>query len=130
MRFMTMVKSREDCGAAPQSLMDAMAEASIEAMRSGSLVETGGLAPTAASKRVRLAGGRVKVVDGPFTESKEVVGGFAVVEAATLDEAVEQAVWLMNLHREHWPGWEGEVEVRQIFGAEDFRRPSPEVVAS
>ena len=130
MRFMTMVKSREDCGAAPQSLMDAMAVASVDAMRNGTLVATGGLAPTAMSKRVRLAAGRVSVIDGPFAEAKEVVGGYAILEAPSQEAALEQAVWLMDLHREHWPGWEGEVEVRQIFGPEDFPRPAAGVAAT
>jgi hypothetical protein len=120
MRFMCMVKSREDCGAAPQSLMEAMGEATDEAIRGGAQIETGGLAPTAMSRRVRLEGGQVRVLDGPFSEAKEVVGGYAILEVASQAEAVEQSVWLMNLHKEHWPGWEGEVEVRQIFGAEDF----------
>ena len=130
MRFMTMVKSREDCGAAPQSLMDAMAVASVDAMRNGTLVATGGLAPTAMSKRVRLAAGRVSVIDGPFAEAKEVVGGYAILEAPSQEAALGQAVWLMDLHREHWPGWEGEVEVRQIFGPEDFPRPAAGVAAT
>ena len=130
MRFITMVKSREDCGAAPQSLMDAMAVASVDAMRNGTLVATGGLAPTAMSKRVRLAAGRVSVIDGPFAEAKEVVGGYAILEAPSQEAALEQAVWLMDLHREHWPGWEGEVEVRQIFGPEDFPRPAAGVAAT
>ncbi|HEX6134441.1 MAG TPA: YciI family protein, partial [Longimicrobiales bacterium] len=84
-----------------------------------------GLAPMANSTRVRLSGGKVSVTDGPYTEAKEVVGGFGVVEAKSREEAVEGAVMLMNLHREYWPGWEGEVEVRQILGPEDFAPPTP-----
>jgi hypothetical protein len=71
---------------------------------------------------VRVSGGELSVLDGPFAEGKEVVGGYGIVEAASREEAVEGAVWLMNMHREHWPGWEGEVEVRQILGPEDFPR--------
>jgi hypothetical protein len=120
MRFMTFVKCPENCGPPPQSFMEAMGKASEEASRAGTLLDTGGLAPTAMSTRVRLYGGTVNVVDGPFTESKEVVGGYGIVAANSREEAVEGAVWLMNMHREHWPGWEGEAEVRQILGPEDF----------
>jgi len=62
----------------------------------------------------------VIVTDGPFAEGKEVVGGYGVLEAGSQEEAVAGAVGLMNLHREHWPGWEGEVEVRRILGPDDL----------
>jgi hypothetical protein len=129
MRFMTMVKASENQGPPPQALMEAMGLGAEQAARRGTLVESAGLAPTASSKRVRLEGGRITVSDGPFTESKEVIGGYAVLETASLEEAVENAVWLMTLHREHWPGWAGEVEVRQIFGPEDFGAPAEALAA-
>jgi hypothetical protein len=120
MRFMNFVRCPEDCGAPPQSFIDAMDRAAAEAARAGTLLDTGGLAPIARSRVVRLSGGKVTVMDGPYAESKEVVGGYGVVEASSEEEAVQGAVWLMNMHREHWPGWEGEVEVRYILGPEDF----------
>ena len=120
MRFMNFVSCPEDCGDPPQAFTDAMNRAAEEAARGGTLLDSGGLAPVARSTRVRLSGGRVSVVDGPFAEGKEVVGGYGVVEAASREEAVEGAVWLMNMHLQHWPGWEGEVEVRQILGPADF----------
>jgi len=127
MRFMNFVRCPEDCGPPPQSFIDAMHSAAEKAASAGTLLDTGGLAPVAASTRVRLAAGTVTVMDGPFAEGKEVVGGYGVVAAASQEEAVEGAVWLMNMHREHWPGWEGEVEVRRILGPDDFaaevRRP-------
>jgi hypothetical protein len=101
-----------------------MGRAQAEAQAAGTLLDTGGLAPITHSTVVRLAGGTVSVMDGPFAEGKEVVGGYGVVLAATEAEAVEGAVWLMNMHREHWPGWEGEVEVRRILGPEDFGNPA------
>jgi hypothetical protein len=121
MRFMNFVRCPENSGPMPQSFIDAMTKASEEAMRAGTLLDTGGLAPIARSARVRLENGAVTVMDGPYAEGKEVVGGYGVVAAGSMDEAVEGAVWLMNMHREHWPGWEGEVEVRQILGAEDMQ---------
>lgn len=112
---MMMVKTAENGVPPPQGLVDAMDEASEEAMRDGTMIDMGGLAATAMSARVRLSDGKLAVTDGPFTEAKEVVGGYAMMELASKEEAVAQAVWLMNLHKEYWPGWEGEVEVRQIF---------------
>lgn len=125
MRFMHFVRCPETCGAPPPSFIDAMNQAAEDATRAGTLLDRGGLAPVAHSTVVRLSGGTVAVVDGPFSEAKEVVGGYGMVQAETEDEAVQGAVWLMNLHREHWPGWEGEVEVRRILGPEDFAAAPP-----
>lgn len=122
MRFMNFVRGC-DCGPPPPSFLEAMGRAAAQAQAAGTLLDTGGLAPITPGSVVRLSGGTVAVMDGPFAEGKEVVGGYGVVEAATEAEAVEGAVWLMNMHREHWPGWEGEVEVRRILGPEDFAQP-------
>ena len=125
MRFMTLVKCSENSGPVPQAFMEAMGKASEEASRAGTLLDTGGRAPTSMSTRVRVSNGTVTVTDGPFSDSKEVVGGYGIVAASSHEEAVEGAVWLMNLHREHWPGWEGEAEVRQIMGPEDLPPAAP-----
>jgi hypothetical protein len=117
MRFMTIVKSAESSGPPPQALMDAIAKLGDEAARAGTLVEMGGLYPTAMGTRVRLTKGQLTVTDGPFTESKEVVGGYAVHELKSKEEAIDAAVRFMELHKQHWPGWEGETEVRQLFEA-------------
>jgi hypothetical protein len=100
--------------------MDAIGKMAEEATKAGLMLESGGLAPTAMSSRVRLSQGKVTTIDGPFMESKEVVGGFAVFEFKSREEAVESAVNFMELHKQHWPGWDGETEVRQIFGPEDY----------
>jgi hypothetical protein len=121
MRFMMLVKHAESNYAPPpQELMDAIAKLSEEAVNAGTMVASGGLAPTAASTRVRLSGGKVTAIDGPFTEAKEVVGGYAVFDLKSKEEAIEGALHFMELHRKYWPGWEGETEVRQIFGPEEF----------
>src|SRR5213593_1925197 len=78
MRFMMMVKSAENSGLPPKELMDAIAKISEEATKVGTMVEGGGLAPTALGARVRLSRGQLSVIDGPFTEAKEVVGGYAM----------------------------------------------------
>ena len=120
MRFMMMVKSQEGLGPPPKELMDAMDILVKEATKSGVMISGGGLAPTAMSKRVCLSGGRITVVDGPFTEVKEVIGGYAVMEFTSHAEALQSAVEFMELHKKYWPGWEGVSEIRQIFGPEDM----------
>jgi hypothetical protein len=126
MRFMMMVKHAEPSGPPPKEFMDAMAILTEEAVKAGTIRGSGGLAPTAQSTRVRLSGGQIKVTDGPFTEAKEVVGGYAEFELKSKEEAIEGAVHFMELHKKHWPGWEGETEIRQIFGPEDFARHAKE----
>jgi hypothetical protein len=120
MRFMMLVKSAENSGPPPKELMDAIAKLAEEASKAGTMVESGGLAPTAMSTRVRLSRGQLTTIDGPFTEAKEVVGGYAVFELKSKQVAIESALRFMELHKKHWPGWEGETEVRQVFGPEDF----------
>ena len=122
MRFMMLVKHSENSRAVapPKKLMDELSKLSDEAVNTGRMVANGGLAPTAQSSRVRLAGGKVTVVDGPFAEGKEVVGGFAILEFKSKEGAMEGAVQFMELHRQYWPGWEGETEVRQLLAPEDF----------
>jgi hypothetical protein len=112
---MVMVKASESMGPPPQSFLDAIAKASEEATRAGKLLETGGLFPSATGTRVEVRKGALNVTDGPFSETKEVVGGWGIVEAESRDEAVEGVVQLMELHKQYWPGWEGEAEVRQTF---------------
>ena len=99
--------------------MDAIGKMAEEATKAGLMLQSGGLAPTAMSSRVRLSRGRLTTTDGPFAESKEVIGGFAVFEFKSREEAIESAVNFMELHKQHWPGWDGETEVRQIFAPED-----------
>jgi hypothetical protein len=118
---MMLVKHAERLsGPPPKGFMDEMAKLSEDAVKAGTMVVSGGLAPTATSTRVRLSGGQVRAIDGPFTEAKEVVGGFAILEFKSKKEALEGALGFMELHKKYWPGWEGETEVRQILGPEDF----------
>ncbi len=119
MRFMMIVKHAENQGLPPQPLMDAIAKLAEEEVRAGTMLGNGGLGPTAQGARVRLSGGKVTVTDGPFTETNEVIGGYAQFELKSKEAAVESAVRFMELHRKHWPGWEGETEVRQMFDPQD-----------
>jgi hypothetical protein len=119
MRFMSFIKADENQGPPPQALMDAMGGLIEEAMKAGTLVDTGGLAPAADGIRVQLSGGKITVVDGPFSEAKELVGGYAVMNFNSKEEAVESAKQFLELHKKHWPEFQGACEVRQIFGPND-----------
>ena len=119
MRFMMIVRHAEKQGPPPPQLMDAITKLVDEEVKAGTMLGNGGLGPTEQGARVRLSGGKVTVTDGPFTETKEVVGGYAQFELKSKEEAVKSAVRFMELHKKHWPGWEGETEVRQMFDPED-----------
>jgi hypothetical protein len=116
MKYLMMIKHSESYRGEPipQALMDAMGEFVTESFKSGVLKDTGGLKPTSEGFRVRLSNKQLKVTDGPFTESKEVVGGYAIVEVASREEALKIARQFMELHRQHWPTFEGESEVRPL----------------
>jgi hypothetical protein len=116
MRFMMLVKHAEATPPPTKELMDAMAKLTEDAVKNGSFITGGGLSAPAKSARVRLSRGQVRVMDGPFTEAKEFIGGFAILEFRSRKEAVKAAEHFMDLHRKHCPGWEGETEVREIDG--------------
>jgi hypothetical protein len=121
MRFMSMVKSSENYRLAPppQSLMEAMDQLGQEMTKAGVMVDMGGLLPSSmGGYRVRLSNGKLTVTDGPFAEAKEVIGGYAVFDVKTKEEAMDLTMRFMELHRKHWPEWEGECEVRQTFEGE------------
>jgi hypothetical protein len=120
MRFMMLVKHPETSTQPPKEFLEAMNRLNEQATKSGVFHGGGALKPTATAARVRLSGGEIKAIDGPFTEAKEVVGGFGILEFASREEAVKSAIDFMGLHKKYWPGWEGETEVRQICGPEDF----------
>lgn len=116
MKFLMFIKHSESYRSQPMppGLMDAMGPFVEEGFRSGVLKDTAGLAPTSDAFRIRLSGGALRVIDGPFTEAKEVVGGYALVETPSKDEALDLARRFMDLHRVHWPAFEGECEVRPV----------------
>src|SRR6202453_2552400 len=95
--------------------MEAMGKCVEKSLEDGILVDAGGLLPSKDGVRVRLADGKITVTDGPFSESKEVIGGWAILKADSKAEAIRIANEFMELHRKHWPGFEGESEVRPMF---------------
>jgi hypothetical protein len=128
MRFLTFIKSDESmpAGPPPPALFAAIDEFGQQATKDGTLLDTGGLLPSGAGgAQVRVADGKITVTDGPFTESKEVIGGYAMFQLRSKEEAVEQARRFMELHVKHWPGFEGVSEVRQIAEPGDFDPSAP-----
>ena len=114
MRFLSMIRLDENTGQVPsEQLMTDMGKLIDEMTRNGVLIRTAGLRPTAEGARVRLRQGKLSTVDGPFTETKEVVGGFAILEAGSLREAVELTRQFLKIHGDTW---DIECEVRQLDG--------------
>lgn len=114
MRFLSMVRVNENSGLVPsEKLMADMGRLIDEMTREGKLISTAGLRPTAEGTRVRLRAGKLSTVDGPFAETKEMVGGFAILEAASMSEAVELTQRFLRVHGDEW---DLECEVRQMQG--------------
>lgn len=116
MKFLMLIKHDESYRShpIPQGLQDAMGAFVSESFKTGVLKDTAGLKGTAEGFRVRSSGGRLHVTDGPFTEAKEIVGGYALVEVPSREAALKVAREFMELHRVHWPEFVGECEVRPL----------------
>jgi hypothetical protein len=122
MRFMMIVKGDENftkAGPPPMELMDAIGKLGEEATKAGKMVSMGGLQHSSKGATVRLKGGKMITTDGPFTEAKEIIGGFTILDCASKENAIAEAVKFMELHRKLWPTWDGETEVRQMYEAGD-----------
>ena len=111
MKFMFIVKSAHRIPPTP-ALLEAMHKLANREIKAGRMLDNGGLMPIAMGAQVRIANGKLAILDGPFAEAKEVIGGYAVFELKNKEEAVESAVEFMQLHKDHMPGWEGTCEVR------------------
>ncbi|GAB3385448.1 YciI family protein [Lysobacter fragariae] len=112
MRFLSMIRVRENTGQVPsEQLMTDMGKLIDEMTRAGVLLDTAGLTPTSDGVRIRLASGKMTVVDGPFSESKEVVGGYAMLQADSKEQAIELTKRFLAIHGDEW---DIECEVRQL----------------
>ena len=112
MRFLSMVRLKENTGQVPSEQLTADMGKLMSAMtQAGVLLDTAGLRPTREGTRVRLRGGQLTTVDGPFTEAKEVVGGYAILEANSKQQAIELTKRFLKIHGEEW---DIECEVRQL----------------
>ena len=124
MRYITLLTATSTPeGPPPGELMAAIAQLGEQATQAGVLLDTAGLAPSAAGARIELTGGSISVSDGPFTETKELVS-YAIYQVASKEEAVEWSSRFLRAHAEHWPGYEGEVRVLKALGPEDFGPPA------
>ncbi len=119
MRYLIMLKAAPPTTEPPAGLMDAIMKLGADATAAGALLDTAGLAPSTAGAKVSLTAGRLSVTDGPFAEAKETIS-YALYEVRSKQEAVEWASRFLALHRDMWPGWEGDAEVLKVFGPQDF----------
>ena len=120
MRFMIIVKATRDseAGVMPEeSLMAAMAAYHEELVKAGVLLDASGLQPSVKGTRIKYSGGTRTIVDGPFTEAKELVAGYTLIQVKSREEAMEWATRFPNPSGEHA---DGEIEIRQLYELEDF----------
>ncbi len=117
MKYLTFIRHSESYRSSPPpaALVEAMGEFVERSLKEGTLVDTGGLLPSKDGTRLRLTGGKLTITDGPFSEAKEVIGGWAILKADSKEEALRVAREFMELHRKHWPAFEGEAEVRPMY---------------
>src|SRR5688572_5756564 len=118
MRFMILVKATKDSEAGvmpPESLFAAMADYHEELQKAGVLLDASGLQPSSKGWRIKYLGGKRTVIDGPFTETKELIAGYTLIQVKSREEAMEWARRFPN------PAMEGgEIEVRQLYELEDL----------
>ena len=115
MRFLSMVRVAETGQKPTERLMNEMGKLMDEMIREGVLIKTAGLRPTKEGFRVRSNRGKLSVTEGPFTETKEVIGGFAILEAKSREHAIELTKKFLAVHGDEW---NVECEVRAIDGEE------------
>ena len=113
MRFMYIVTSAHPNAPTPE-LLEAMHKLADREIKAGRMLDNAGLMPVAMGAQVRIKDGKLSVVDGPFVEAKEVVGGYAIFELPGKEEAVAMATEFMQLHKDFMPGWEGTCELRMF----------------
>jgi len=120
MRFMVIVKStpeiEKECALPDPELLLEMGKYNEELGKAGVLLACDGLHPSSKGARVRFSGGSTTVIDGPFTEAKELIAGFSILQVKSLEEAIEWVKRAPNCN----PAGDSEVEIRQIFEMEDF----------
>jgi hypothetical protein len=111
MRFLSVYKTAERGAPPTQEEMDKMGKLIEEGMKAGSLLAVEGCLPSATGARVRLSNGKLAVTDGPFSEAKELIGGLAILQAKSKQEAIELVKQFLNV------AGDGECELRQLYEA-------------
>jgi hypothetical protein len=117
MRYMMLLSGANPSAPPPPELYEAIMKLGGEATQAGVLLDTAGLLPSASGARVSLADGKMSVIDGPFTESKELIS-YALYEVRSKEEAIEWASRFMKIHRDLWAGWSGRTDILQVMGPE------------
>ncbi|MGE5242186.1 MAG: YciI family protein [Bacteroidota bacterium] len=120
MRFMIIVKATKDseAGVMPEEkLLADMANYHEELQKAGVLLDGSGLQPSKTGWRIKYSGGKRSVIDGPFTETKELIAGYTLIQVKSREEAME---WTRRFPNPAIGGKDGEIEVRQLFELEDF----------
>ena len=120
MRFMILVKATRDSeagGKPPEELFAAMADYHEQLVKAGVLLDASGLQPSSKGWRIKYSGGKRTVIDGPFTEAKELVAGYTIIQVKSREEAME---WTRRFPNPAIGGKDGEIEIRQMFELEDF----------
>lgn len=112
MRFMYVVTSSQPMRGPSPELMEAMHKLAEREIKAGRMLDSGGLLPVQMGAQVKITDGKLSVVDGPFVETKEMIGGYAIFELRNKEEAMAAAREFMQLHLDHMPDWEGTCEVR------------------
>ncbi len=119
MRFMMIVKANKDseAGLPPNpELVAAIGKLAEEARQRGVMIDAGGLLPSSQGARIRVSRGKTSLIDGPFAETKELVGGYAIFDLKSKEEAVQMGTRFMQVHRDILgSSYEGELEIRPIF---------------
>ncbi|QDW41505.1 hypothetical protein FFI89_032930 [Bradyrhizobium sp. KBS0727] len=118
MRFMYVVTSPQPNRGPTPALMEAMHKLAEREIKAGRMLDSGGLMPVSMGAQVKISDGKLSVVDGPFVETKEMIGGYAIFELRNKEEALAAAREFMQLHLDHMPGWEGTCEVRMMASPE------------
>ena len=116
MRFMFIVSSNQQ-GPPSEALLTEMHKLADREIKAGRMLDNGGLMPLATGAQVRIKDGALSIVDGPFVEAKEMIGGYAIFELPGKEEAIASAREFMQLHVDHMPGWDGTCEVRAFASA-------------
>ena len=114
MRFMYIVTPAHPVPPTTE-LIEAVHKLAEREIKAGHMLDSGALMPRTLGAQVSITDGRLSVIDGPFVEAKEVIGGYAIFELRNKEEAVALAVEFMQLHKDLMPGWEGTCEVRAFF---------------
>jgi hypothetical protein len=120
MRFMMIVKANKDseAGVMPSDeLIAAMTKYNEELVKAGVMLDGAGLQPSSKGMRIKFSGGKRTIIDGPFSETKELIAGYWIIQVKSREEALE---WAKRVPAPHGPTAEGEIEVRQFFELDDF----------